>query len=500
MLDPAHDALLLFIKKAFNLEELKTLCFNLYLQFDDIAGQTLEAKARELIAYMERIGRLRDLMAALARERPEQFRDAFGYMALRPARSKIYTRNSRQVFISHAHQDTEFAHRLADDLRRKNFEIWIAPESIQLGELWVEGINRGLRESGIFLLVSTPNAIDSEWVRGETSYAIELATKQSLRFILVDLEEADVPPLWMVRQHVSFRSDYFSGLQQLLTALQASTEANDPEVLELLPKPLGPILGNKIYWLLGLLAIVIVVFLAWRLVDGSLGGKENDEPTSESTAVTNIASTRSEIQTPAATTTVRPTVMATWTPESTIFPTPSRTPTVEPSATAPPLNLTVLSSPTATSSPLNAAVYYPGVTAHFALVGPLSESTRILDVEQGNPAVLKNENLFTEPYTIPVGTLVYIFAAIEVPDPVVYGNCENSCFGRLTLYKNGDKVLDNAPMWDYHPWGFGAYLYAFDQAGEYSALVYFCDIKKFDCLSGAGWQGLLSRNIRVTEP
>lgn len=235
MPDPTAVELLSFIKETFNWEELNTLCFQLYVPFDDLAGQTREAKARELIAYMQRVGRTPDLTAALARERPEKYGETFGRGPKPQPRSKPHTRNPRQIFISHAHQDTVFAHRLADDLRREKYEVWIAPESIPPGERWVEAINRGLRESGIFLLVSTPNAVDSEWVEDETNAAFDLAKKKLVRFIRLDVKEADVPPLWTVRQHVSFRGDYQTGLKLLLPALEPSGALVQPPIVDALP-------------------------------------------------------------------------------------------------------------------------------------------------------------------------------------------------------------------------------------------------------------------------
>jgi len=229
MPDPTPVELLAFIKETFDWEELKTLCFQLYVPFDDLAGQTREAKARELITYMQRVGRLPDLTAALARERPQQYRASFGFSPTPPPKPQPPTRNPRQVFISHAHQDTDFAHRLADDLRRESYTVWIAPDSIPLGERWVEAINRALRESGIFLLVSTPHAVESEWVQDETNYAIELATKRQIRFIRLDVQEAEVPPFWTVRQHVTFRPAYRAGLRQLLAALRTPVSPTRPE-------------------------------------------------------------------------------------------------------------------------------------------------------------------------------------------------------------------------------------------------------------------------------
>jgi hypothetical protein len=40
----------------------------------------------------------------------------------------------KQVFISHDTEDKQFAHRLADDLKRLGAEVWIAPDSIRPGE------------------------------------------------------------------------------------------------------------------------------------------------------------------------------------------------------------------------------------------------------------------------------------------------------------------------------------------------------------------------------
>ncbi|MBK9054353.1 MAG: toll/interleukin-1 receptor domain-containing protein [Chloroflexi bacterium] len=86
-------------------------------------------------------------------------------------------------FVSHAHQDAEFAQRLAADLRQQGWDIWIAPQSIRPGERWVTAINRGLAESGIFLLVLTPAAVQSRWVEQETDAAISLAHHGEIRFI-----------------------------------------------------------------------------------------------------------------------------------------------------------------------------------------------------------------------------------------------------------------------------------------------------------------------------
>lgn len=60
------------------MEELETLCFQLGVHYEDLQGETREAKARELVEYMQRNGRLPELHDVLARERSEQYRQMLG--------------------------------------------------------------------------------------------------------------------------------------------------------------------------------------------------------------------------------------------------------------------------------------------------------------------------------------------------------------------------------------------------------------------------------------
>ncbi len=58
------------LDKTFSLEELRTLCFSLGIEFDDLTGDGKGAKTRELVMYMHRRGRIADLIAKAKQERP----------------------------------------------------------------------------------------------------------------------------------------------------------------------------------------------------------------------------------------------------------------------------------------------------------------------------------------------------------------------------------------------------------------------------------------------
>ena len=65
----------------FNLEELRTLCADLGVDYDDLPGEGKTARARELIAFLDRRGRLPQLIRVGAAARPDAPWDAAGIAA-----------------------------------------------------------------------------------------------------------------------------------------------------------------------------------------------------------------------------------------------------------------------------------------------------------------------------------------------------------------------------------------------------------------------------------
>jgi hypothetical protein len=63
----------------FDLEELRTLCFEMQVNYDDLSGEGIKSKARELISYLKRHERILDLVNIGSQMRPEiRWEDAFG--------------------------------------------------------------------------------------------------------------------------------------------------------------------------------------------------------------------------------------------------------------------------------------------------------------------------------------------------------------------------------------------------------------------------------------
>jgi serine/threonine protein kinase len=74
-----------------------------------------------------------------------------------------------RVFISYAHKDKDYVHRLATELRRGGVDIWIA-QDIQPGSNWDDAIESALNGSDMMILVVTEASMSSEYVNHEWSY------------------------------------------------------------------------------------------------------------------------------------------------------------------------------------------------------------------------------------------------------------------------------------------------------------------------------------------
>jgi len=225
---PAHFRQ--FIVQFFSDDELEDLCFDYFpdVRRDFTQGMTKSQKARLLVDHVERHGRLDHLAAALAQLRPDAYAEQLGDVPATPPEPINTERDPRRLFICHAYEDEEIAHRLAQDLLDDGWKIWIAPDSIRPGERWIDAINQGLQSSGVFLLVMTPSAVSSRWVQDEMGYALDQANRGRARVIVLDFGATAAPPLWTIRQHIPFVQSYDAGLRELLVALDGSQQPAPP--------------------------------------------------------------------------------------------------------------------------------------------------------------------------------------------------------------------------------------------------------------------------------
>jgi TPR repeat protein len=130
------------------------------------------------------------------------------------------------AFVSYSREDSEFALRLAQDLKAAGANVWLDQLELVPGRAWDNSIEDALLGAQQMLVILSPTSVKSENVRDEISYAL----KQGKTVIPVLYMECVIPLRLERRQHIDFRSDYAGGLAHLLKYLGVAQP--DPTVLQ----------------------------------------------------------------------------------------------------------------------------------------------------------------------------------------------------------------------------------------------------------------------------
>ncbi len=144
------------------------------------------------------------------------------------------------AIISYSREDSEFALRLARDLRAAGASVWIDQLDIKPGTPWDNAIEDALIAAPQMLVILSPTSVRSENVRDEIAYAL----KQGKIVIPVLFLDCVVPLRLERKQHIDFRSDYARGLGALLDHLRI--EHPDRSVLD---KAAEDDAGRRVAWL-----------------------------------------------------------------------------------------------------------------------------------------------------------------------------------------------------------------------------------------------------------
>jgi hypothetical protein len=132
---------------------------------------------------------------------------------------------SKKLFISYSHHDQVFVKKLASHLAEQGNIVWW-DYSIRGGQEWDREIEKAINECHHFLVVLTPHAVDSKWVRQE----ILFAGNKGKNIIPLLLTDCEMPILIIEKQHISFVTQKHPAALKELTDLLKIYDPNSNEI------------------------------------------------------------------------------------------------------------------------------------------------------------------------------------------------------------------------------------------------------------------------------
>src|SRR4030095_557684 len=123
---------------------------------------------------------------------------------------------NQKIFFSYSRVDgAAFALKLAVDLKKKGFDVWIDQEDIRAGLDWDIEIGKALESCDCVLFLETEKSVVSNNVLDEVYYALD-QNKKVIPLVYVDSRT----PFRLNRlQHINFTKNYDTGLAQLVNEL-----------------------------------------------------------------------------------------------------------------------------------------------------------------------------------------------------------------------------------------------------------------------------------------
>ena len=127
-----------------------------------------------------------------------------------------------EIFLSHSSRDRAFATRLAGLLDRHRLKVFYSRKSIRGAQQWHDEIGQALARCNWFLLILSPTAVSSEWVKRELVYALQ-SRRYRKHIAPLLLKPCKIDKLsWTLSgfQRIDFRRGFEDGARELLALWQ----------------------------------------------------------------------------------------------------------------------------------------------------------------------------------------------------------------------------------------------------------------------------------------
>ena len=95
------------------------------------------------------------------------------------------------IFVSHSHQDDTYCHTFVTALRGAGLDVWYDEHNATAGHL-VDVISHEIRQRPVFIVILTPAALTSDWVKDECTWAYNRWQKDKANRVMLPVLAATV--------------------------------------------------------------------------------------------------------------------------------------------------------------------------------------------------------------------------------------------------------------------------------------------------------------------
>lgn len=130
------------------------------------------------------------------------------------------------VFLSHSSGDKPFVRRLARAIERQGIPVWLDEHAISGGTSILGEVADGISKTSHFVLVLSPEAVASEWVRRELDIALtKNISGRTVRVVPVLHRDCDLPAVLRPLRYVDMRKSraFSRGVADLMYSIRTST-------------------------------------------------------------------------------------------------------------------------------------------------------------------------------------------------------------------------------------------------------------------------------------
>jgi hypothetical protein len=129
-----------------------------------------------------------------------------------------------EIFLSHSSRDKTAAHRLAKTLNFCALDVWLDDWEIEVGQSLTDEVAKAMDASRFIAILITENYNKTVWTKTEYKKALAREQKEQRTVMLpLIIGEAEIPDFLEDKLYIDLRTEYFSGILNLVGMVHGIT-------------------------------------------------------------------------------------------------------------------------------------------------------------------------------------------------------------------------------------------------------------------------------------